>query len=193
MKYLALGDSYTIGELVKSEENFPNQTAALVDDLELDKIIAVTGWTTDELNAAIAKENPATDYDWVTLLIGVNNQYRERSVEEYDWQFYSLLCQSILFANGKAEKVIVLSFPDWGMTPFNTKRDVAQTSKKIDEYNAVNKKWAEHFGCHYIDITPWTREFSKDEEYLTSDKLHLTGKMYALWAEKIAAIISDNG
>jgi lysophospholipase L1-like esterase len=196
MKYLALGDSYTIGELVPAEDNFPQQTVSILKEkkieVSLDKIIAVTGWTTGELNEAIAKEKPDSDYDWVTLLIGVNNQYRGQEIERYEKELYNLISQSILFANGRASRVIILSIPDWGLTPFNTKRDSAQVSKEIDEYNTIKKKWAEHFGCPYIDITPLTRKYSKDEEYLTNDKLHLTGKMYRLWAERIAQIIADN-
>ena len=196
MKYLALGDSYTIGELVPAEDNFPQQTVSILKEkkieVSLDKIIAVTGWTTGELNEAISKEKPDSDYDWVTLLIGVNNQYRGQEIERYEKELYNLISQSILFANGRASRVIILSIPDWGLTPFNTKRDSAQVSKEIDEYNTIKKKWAEHFGCPYIDITPLTRKYSKDEEYLTNDKLHLTGKMYRLWAERIAQIIADN-
>jgi lysophospholipase L1-like esterase len=196
MKYLALGDSYTIGELVEEKNNFPHQVVTLLADqnisLTLDKTIAVTGWTTSELNDAIAKEKPDSDYDWVSLLIGVNNQYRGQEIERYEKELYNLLAQSILFANGRASRVIVFSIPDWGMTPFNTNRDVATVTKEIDQYNAIKKKWAEHFGCPFIDITPLTREFSKDEEYLTEDKLHLTGKMYKLWAEKAVKIIADN-
>ncbi len=196
MKYLALGDSYTIGELVEAKDNFPNQIVSIVNkqdiQLVLDKIIAVTGWTTGELNEAIEKEKPPNNYDWVTLLIGVNNQYRGQDIKLYEQELYNLLAQSILFANGRASRVIVLSIPDWGMTPFNTKRDVTKTSKDIDAYNAIKKKWAEHFGCPFIDITPLTRQYAKDEAYLTEDKLHLTGTMYKLWAEKAAKIITDN-
>jgi len=196
MKYLALGDSYTIGELVESKDNFPHQIVSLLEkqniQLTLDKIIAVTGWTTGELNEAIAKEKPSMDYDWVSLLIGVNNQYRGQDIRLYEIELYNLLAQSILFANGRASRVIVYSIPDWGMTPFNTKRDVATVSKEIDEYNAIKKKWAAHFGCPYINITPLTRKYAKDSDYLTEDKLHLTGKMYKLWAEKATALIAKD-
>lgn len=196
MKYLALGDSYTIGELVAAEDNFPHQIVSILKEqnveLTLDKIIAVTGWTTGELNEAIAKEKPTNDYDWVTLLIGVNNQYRGQELARFEKEFYNLLSQAILFANGRASRVIVFSIPDWGMTPFNTKRDVATVSQEIDTYNSIKKKWAEHFGSPYIDITPFTRKFAQDEDYLTEDKLHLTGKMYRLWAEQAALIIEEN-
>lgn len=195
MKYLALGDSYTIGELVSYQNNFPNQSVKLVNNqgvnLVLDKIIAKTGWTTDELIAQLAKENPPRDYDWVTLLIGVNNQYRGRSIEEYNWQFYTLLCQSILYAKGKPEHVIVLSIPDWGMTPFNTDRNKVVISKQIDAFNEINKHWSDYFGCHYIEITRSTREHGQLSEYLTEDKLHLSSLEYNIWAHKIAEIILD--
>lgn len=196
MKYLALGDSYTLGELVAYEENFPSQLTQLLAQesiqLNLDKLIAVTGWTTAELIQAIEENKPAYDYDWVSLLIGVNNQYRGQEIGRYEKEFYNLISQSILFASGRASRVIVLSIPDWGMTPFNTKRDANTVSQEIDQYNRINKKWAEHFGCPYIDITPLTRAHAQDEDYLTSDNLHLSAKMYKLWAIQMAKIIADN-
>ncbi len=193
MRYLALGDSYTIGELVAPELNFPHQ---VVDSLtkknkqiELTQIIAKTGWTTDELNAAIAIAKPDFNHDWVSLLIGVNNQYRERSAEEYAWQFYALLCQSILFAKSNPSNVLVLSIPDWGLTPFNQTRDAQQVSLEIDELNKINKAISLENGCHYIDITELSRKHAKDNSYLASDLLHYSEHEYALWAEKIADII----
>ncbi len=196
MKYLALGDSYTIGELVETKNNFPNQTVSILKEqgieIDLKQIIAVTGWTTGELNEAIAKAKPGYDHDWVTLLIGVNNQYRGQDIALYEKEFYNLLSQSILFANGRASRVIVLSIPDWGMTPFNTKHDVQTVSDEIDAYNTINKKYTEHFGAHYIDITPVTRKYAQNTDYLTEDQLHLTDKMYEIWAKQIAQIITDN-
>lgn len=193
IKYLALGDSYTIGEKVDASLNFPNQLVALSKSLDhpivLDKLIAVTGWTTDELATAIEKERPSFDYDLVTLLIGVNNQYRGRSIDEYAWQFYSLVCQAILFAKAEAKNVIVLSIPDWGLTPFNTERDKDVTSKEIDAFNAINKKTALGLGCRYIDITSSTREHAQDELFLAEDGLHYAGKEYCLWAERIISLL----
>ncbi len=195
MRYLALGDSYTIGELVRTEENFPNQVvkelAAKDISCTLTNTIAVTGWTTGELIEAIEKEKPTADNDWVSLLIGVNNQYRGQDISLYEKEFCQLLNNSILFASGRPSHVIVLSIPDWGMTPFNTKRDVKKVSEEIDAYNKINEKWTKKMGCQYINITPFTRTYSKDEEYLTEDKLHLTGKMYALWAEKIVDVMTS--
>jgi lysophospholipase L1-like esterase len=196
MKYLALGDSYTIGESVDYSENFPSQTAQLLNqegltEFKLCKLIAVTGWTTDELAKAIASEKPSHDFDWVTLLIGVNNQYRNRSAEEYSWQLYSLMCQSILFAKGNPKQVIVLSIPDWGLTPFNKDRDKTETSAQIDAYNAINMSISQEMGCHYIDITTSTRLHAEDTDYLANDLLHYSKKEYAIWANKVAEIIKQ--
>ncbi len=193
MKYLALGDSYTIGELVPSNQNFPNQVVSLLQekgkDCRLDKLIAVTGWTTDELAIAIEKDRPAFDYDIVTLLIGVNNQYRERSLEEYRWQFYTLLCQAILFANGNPKHVIVLSIPDWGLTPFNTSRDSQLTSAQIDAFNAINRSITFDLGCNYIDVTNSSREHATDKNFLAEDLLHYSATEYTIWAKKVVETI----
>ena len=192
MKYLALGDSYTIGELVNYNENFPSQLVSILNkkgiETTLDKLIAVTGWTTDELSMAIAIEKPSFDYDLVTLLIGVNNQYRGRSLEEYEWQFYSLICQAILYAKGIAEHVIVLSIPDWGLTPFNTERDKIETSNQIDNFNKINKEITLTLGCKYIDVTSSSRDHATNEIYLAEDKLHYSKEEYKVWAEKIALV-----
>lgn len=195
MKYLALGDSYTIGELVTTKDNFPNQVVEKLAQqeitCELTNTIAVTGWTTAELIEAIEKEKPLANHDWVTLLIGVNNQYRGQDKALYEKEFCKLLNDSILYTNGRPSQVIVLSIPDWGMTPFNTKRAVKKVSDEIDAYNKINKKWTEKMGCKYIDITPLTRKFSNNEDYLTEDKLHLTGQMYSIWADEIVDIITS--
>jgi lysophospholipase L1-like esterase len=189
MKYLALGDSYTIGESVNYNDNFPSQLVSILNEkgieIKLDKLIAITGWTTDELSLAIAKEKPSFEYDLVTLLIGVNNQYRGRSLEEYEWQFYALLCQAILYAKGIAQHVIVLSIPDWGLKPFNTEKDKIETSNQIDAFNKINKEITTSLGCKYIDVTTSTREHATNETYLAEDKLHYSKEEYKVWAEKI--------
>lgn len=194
MRYLALGDSYTIGELVSPTLNFPNQVQHLMSKkntpIDYVQIIATTGWTTDELNTAIAQAKPDFNHDWVTLLIGVNNQYTGRSVEEYTWQFYALLCQSILFAKSNPSKVIVLSIPDWGQTPFNVEKDAHKVSQEIDALNKINKNLCMEYGCHYIDITELSRLHAKDTKYLASDLLHYSEHEYEIWAEKIVAIMS---
>lgn len=189
-KYLALGDSYTIGESLPLEENFPHHLCKILNQKEvafqLPKIIAQTGWTTDELLSAIAIEKPAFDFDLVTLLIGVNNQYRDRTLEEYYWQFYSLICQAILFARSIPEHVVVISIPDWGLTPFNKDRDKLLVTSQIDAFNNINREIALKFNTNYIDITPSTRDHAQDPYYLASDLLHYSANEYKLWAEKIA-------
>lgn len=157
--YLALGDSYTIGEGVLPEDNFPSQTVRLLNqtlvevNLAQPLIIAKTGWTTDELDAAIDKANISSHFDIVSLLIGVNNQYRGRSVSEYKIQFDHLLQRAIGFAAGKTNHVFVLSIPDWGVTPFADGRDRAEVAAGIDAYNSAAKNICEQHKIVFIDIT----------------------------------------
>jgi lysophospholipase L1-like esterase len=192
---LCLGDSYTIGESVTATENFPNQTVQLLQkahyDFEPPEIIAKTGWTTNELQNAMNNYSFKKHYDFVTLLIGVNNQYRGESLENYKQEFESLLHQAIQFAGNNAGHVIVLSIPDWGVTPFAKGRNRDEIAKEIDEYNLANKSIAEKNNVHYIDITPGTRKASNDQTLLASDGLHPSGKEYAEWAEKISSIIKS--
>ena len=136
-RFLALGDSYTIGESVAEHERWPNQLAEIVKTAK-PQIIAKTGWTTDELSAAIDAADPQGRFDLVTLLIGVNNQYRGRDAEEYRRQFVGLLNRAIEFAGGKPDRVVVVSIPDWGVTPFAAKRDRAVIAREIDRFNAIN-------------------------------------------------------
>lgn len=191
--YLALGDSYTIGEGVPDTANFPHQAIQLLNEagytFGLPTIIAKTGWTTDELQQAITAAHPANNYDMVTLLIGVNNQYRGRSSTEYAGEFESLLHQAIAFAGQQPQHVFVLSIPDWGATPFAEGRDRAQIAREIDAYNAINKAISEKYGVHYIDITPGTREAATDASLITTDHLHPSGKEYGRWAEKVARAV----
>jgi lysophospholipase L1-like esterase len=194
--YLALGDSYTIGEQVVSEENFPHQTVSLLNEkfnlkVAAPKIIAVTGWTTDELNAAIKEENIQESFDFVTLLIGVNNQYRGRDIENYKEEFTDLLNQAIAFAKGNPDHVFVLSIPDWGVTPFAEGKDRSDIAQKIDQYNNANKTITEAHKCHYLDITASTRKNGVDETFLTPDKLHYAAKEYRQWAESLAPLIAN--
>jgi lysophospholipase L1-like esterase len=190
---LALGDSYTIGEGVLLHENFPYQVTVWLRKTGLNfqapEIIAKTGWTTDELLAAINHHSFLPTYDFVTLLIGVNNQYRGRSPEEYKMEFESLLKQAIRFAGNKNDRVIVLSIPDWGATPFAEGRDRQKIASEIDAYNTANKAIAEMSGVHYINITPGTREVAGNPEWLAGDGLHPSAKEYARWATMIAPII----
>ena len=198
-KYLALGDSYTIGEKVEEKDNFPNQTITFLNQsekrFEEATIIAKTGWTTDELQEKLAQVRLAIPFDIVTLLIGVNNQYRGRSADEYTVQFEQLLQQAIGYAGGKNQHVIVLSIPDWGVTPFAVDRDRKKIAKEIDLFNSINKKMAAQYQVHYIDITPYTREADHDLSLVAEDGLHPSGKDYKRWAvmvaKKIGEIISN--
>lgn len=189
--YLALGDSYTIGEQVPMQENFPHQAAALLRRKHVavadPVIIATTGWTTDEMATSIREHNIQETFSLVTLLIGVNNQYRGRSVENYREEFLQLLHQAIGFAGGKADRVVVLSIPDWGVTPFAEGRDRAKIAEEIDAYNTACREIAREHHCHYIGITESTRENGTDATFLAADGLHPSGKEYAIWAERLAS------
>lgn len=214
--YLALGDSYTIGEQVAAAENFPNQTVALLNKTAggaesrhqrfnqnpsavanpygglqtvLPEIIATTGWTTDELSNAINEANITGTYDIVSLLIGVNNQYRGRAVSNFNIEFEHLLQRAVQFADNNPSHVFVLSIPDWGVTPFAKGRDAIKIAAEINAYNKVCEDAAKKFGTHYIDITASQRIDGNKDEFLASDKLHPSGREYAKWATKLAALI----
>jgi lysophospholipase L1-like esterase len=190
LSYLALGDSYTIGESVPVYENFPYQLVQLLRAkgmaVQAPEIVAKTGWTTDELQEGIRKTRLLPTYDMVTLLIGVNNQYRGRSVAQYAPEFEALLKQAIAFAGGKANRVVVLSIPDWGQTPFAKDRDRAKIGQEIDAYNRTNRNIAQRYGIHYMDITPGTREALTDPSVIAGDGLHPSGKDYGRWAKAVA-------
>ena len=193
--YLALGDSYTIGQSLPLEDNFPHQTVALLRKKGIlmadPEIVAKTGWTTDELMAAISKRALKSNYDYVSLLIGVNNQYRGRDIATYQKEFEQLLLQAIQFAGGNTQHVYVLSIPDWGVTPFAEGRDRKKIEKEIDQFNATNKKTAEEHKVHYIEITAGTREAKQDVSLVADDKLHPSKKEYARWAEKLRRAIEQ--
>jgi lysophospholipase L1-like esterase len=195
LSYLALGDSYTIGESLPLEDNFPHQTVAFLRTkgipISAPEIVAKTGWTTDELTDAINKRTLKSSYDYVSLLIGVNNQYRGREIDTYQKEFKQLLLQAIQFAEGKPEHVFVLSIPDWGATPFAEGRDREKITSEINHFNAVNKKTAEEHKVHYIEITAGTRDAKQDLSLVAEDKLHPSKKEYARWAEKLSRAIEQ--
>lgn len=189
-RYLALGDSYTIGESVREQERFPVQLTQRLRargfNLAEADIIARTGWTTDELKREIMRRAPKGTYDLVTLLIGVNNQFRGRSAEEYRGEFVQLLEQAIGFANQRARRVIVLSIPDWSMTPFGRGRN--NVSNEIDAFNAINQKETAARGAFHVDITPISRQAPQDRSLIADDGLHPSGKMYARWVDLLVPI-----
>jgi len=190
-RYLALGDSYTIGESVEEAERFPNQLAALLANegrnVEV-TIIARTGWTTDELWRGIQAQTVTPPYDLVSLLIGVNNQYRNRAIEEYRTDFVFLLNKAIEYAGGDVNHVIVFSIPDWGVTPFAEGRDAKKIAAEIDAFNQVNLEETEKAGAHYVDVTPVSRQAADDPSLIAGDGLHPSGAMYAEWAKSALPI-----
>lgn len=195
LSYLALGDSYTIGESVPLYDNFPYQAVQLLrksgTGIHAPEIIAKTGWTTDELEQGISHTILQDTYDIVSLLIGVNNQYRGRPVQDYEPGFERLLKKAIELTAGKERHVFVLSIPDWGITPFAKDRNNAQIAAEIDAYNEANRRISLQYGVHYIDITPGTREAANDETLLAADQLHPSGKEYARWAEALSKRIFE--
>ena len=188
MKYLALGDSYTIGEGVAEDGRWPAVLARALRAegvaLEDPRIIATTGWTTDELAAAIDAAEPLGEWDFVSLLVGVNNQYRGRSLENYREEFTTLLQRAIDFARGRAERVLVLAIPDWGVTPFGTAsgRDVAQIARELDAFNAAAAAICAEHGVAFVDVAPVARVRGAEAAMLAEDGLHPSAAMYALWA-----------
>ena len=192
--YLALGDSYTIGQSVNESERFPAQAVSLLrkDTINFNapEYIAVTGWTTRNLLNAIASTPPSkSTYDFVTLLIGVNNQYQGRSQTEYAAEFTELLNKAIEFAGNKPQRVAVLSIPDWGVTPFANGRDRNEIANQIDAFNAINKQITLNKAVRYIDITPSSRMAATDASLVAGDGLHPSGKEYQKWAVMLAGVI----
>src|SRR5690349_12095190 len=186
IRYLALGDSYTIGESVPESERFPNQLGRLLTSEGYPTevtIIAKTGWTTSELWEGIQKTNIKPPYDLVSLLIGVNNQYRGYDSNEYREEFRFLLDKSIEYAGGDVNHVFVFSIPDWGVTPFATGQNATRISDEIDLFNSINREEAEKVGAHYVDITPISREALNDKSLIAQDGLHPSASMYAQWVE----------
>ncbi|HEX9970920.1 MAG TPA: SGNH/GDSL hydrolase family protein [bacterium] len=182
---LSLGDSYTIGQSVSKAERWPNQLAQALQDsglnMEQPKIIARTGWTTAELWNGIQNSQLDSTYDLVTLLIGVNDQYRGLGISYYCAGFLKLLNKAIQFSGNDTDRVIVLSIPDYSVTPFAQAGDTARIRQELDQFNALNQELALQAGVHYVDITPISRKALKDRTYLAPDNLHPSGKMYGEW------------
>ncbi len=195
IRYLALGDSYTIGESVEAVERWPNQLATSLGataDVEVDvTIIARTGWTTQELWEGIQQQKIAPPYDLVSLLIGVNNQYRGYDINEYRDQFIFLLNKAIEYAGNDPKHVIVLSIPDWGVTPFANGREVEKIAKEIDLFNTVNREETQRMNAYYVDVTPISRNAIHDLSLAASDGLHPSGKMYREWAKLVLPVVLE--
>jgi lysophospholipase L1-like esterase len=189
VRFLALGDSYTIGESVDEADRWPYQLARALRAKGVDvadpQIIATTGWTTDELSAGMDRAKPEGPYRLVTLLIGVNNQYRGRPLEEYRGQFVQLLERAVKLAGDKASRVVVVSIPDYGVTPFAANMDRAKVGREIDAFNAAAAEEAKKRGAAFVDITPGSRAAATDRSLVADDGLHPSGKMYGRWAAQV--------
>ncbi|MNV11568.1 GDSL-like Lipase/Acylhydrolase [compost metagenome] len=189
-RYLALGDSYTIGEGVPAPGTWPFQLAAALRaqgiDLDDPQVIATTGWTTDELAAAIDEAAPQGPFALVSLLIGVNNQYRGRPLAEYRQQFEQLLQRAIALAGEHPGHVLVLSTPDWGFTPYAQAhdRDAAQVAREIDDFNAAARACCGDYDVAFVDITPTSRDDGANPAMLVEDGLHPSALMYQRWMEQ---------
>jgi len=189
MRYLALGDSYTIGESVNQAFTFPFQLVAKLKkeagiEIVKTKVIAKTGWTTADLIKGIRSAKPKAEYDLVTLLIGVNNQYRGYDVEIYKTELQSLINQSIGFAKGKASNVVVVSIPDYGCTPFG-KEMAEKIDTELKQYNLISKELAFKNGLHWVDIYEASKKACSNPELIAADNLHPSESMYALWVNDI--------
>ncbi|MFA6956192.1 MAG: SGNH/GDSL hydrolase family protein [Thermoanaerobaculia bacterium] len=188
-RFLALGDSYTIGEGVDASDRWPVRLAALLraDGIQIGdpEFVAQTGWTTDELAAAIDEANPSGPFDLVSLLIGVNDQYRGLEIGGFRERFVSLLQRAVGLAEGSSSRVVIVSIPDWGVTPFaRTKgRDVIRVAREIDAFNSVVRIEAARASAQFVDVTPISRLASHDASMLAFDSLHPSASMYRLWAK----------
>lgn len=189
LSYLALGDSYTIGEAVPEAGRWPLQMANALRErgigLADPRIIATTGWTTDELALALDLAEPLGQWDFVSLLIGVNNQYRGRSAPQYAGEFRELLERAIRYAHGRADRVLVLSIPDWGATPFGAsdKRGPATIGAELDVFNQAARDVCTRHGVAFVDITPVSRARGSEAAMVAEDGLHPSAAMYTQWAE----------
>jgi acyl-CoA thioesterase I len=188
-RMLALGDSYTIGEGVAEEQRWPMQLAEALRKrgrkVAEPQIIARTGWTTTELEGALARENPAGAFDLVTLLIGVNDQFRGGDAETYRAPFRRMLEKAIALAGSDPKRVLVVSIPDWGATPFGARAEPEQIGAAIDQFNRVNREEAARAGAGYVDITDISREAKVNPSLLAADGLHPSGGMYFLWVARM--------
>jgi lysophospholipase L1-like esterase len=193
--FLALGDSYTIGQSVMEYERFPNQTVTKLKNLHFNflqpDIIATTGWTTSDLINALNKNIPQHVYSVVSILIGVNNQYQGKSLTQYKTEFTELLNRAVIYANNKPGHVFVLSIPDYSVTPFARGSDIAKIAREIDEFNAANKEISFNAGVHYLDITDVSRQAKTSPSLIATDGLHPSGEQYEKWAALLTPLIAD--
>jgi lysophospholipase L1-like esterase len=194
--YLALGDSYTIGESVDAPARYPFQAVQLLHSSghlngKVPDIIATTGWTTANLLDAISAASPSHTYNIVTLLIGVNNEFQGGSQSQYRDEFTLLLQQSIALAGNQPSHVLVLSIPDYSVTPFGRTRDTAMIATQIDSFNHINYGVAMEYKVRYLDITGESRKALSDPSLVAEDGLHFSGKEYGIWAARMAPVMKE--
>ncbi|MCC2546873.1 SGNH/GDSL hydrolase family protein [Hymenobacter sp. BT175] len=189
--FLALGDSYTIGEGVGEADRWGVQLARQLqtEKITTPDIIARTGWTTAELLSAIQAANLQKTYELVSLQIGVNNQFRGQSVATYQTEFRQLLQLAVLRAGGRPRRVFVLSIPDWGRTPYAQGRDQTRISTEIDQFNAVARQECQQAGVAFVDITPLTRAAAGDATQFTADRLHYSGRHMQQWVQQALPVV----
>ena len=193
LRYLALGDSYTIGEGVNADERWPMLLAAAARTARIPlgdpEIVARTGWTTSELLSAIDSRSPPlqSNYDLVSLLIGVNDQYRRLGAYAFHAGLESLLSRAVSYARNEPARVLAISIPDWGVTPFAKAdpRGALAIAKEIDEFNALIQERARTIGTSFVDVTQTSRRAARDRALLAPDGLHPSGLMYAEWVRII--------
>ncbi len=193
LHYLALGDSYTAGTSVRAPKSFPQQLAgSLEKDMKkaiVPEVIAKAGWRTDELLDSLKSGTARTSYDIVTLWIGVNNHYQKKSFKKYKKEFPILLSEAIKLANGDANRVFVVSIPDWGYTPFGEKDGRKNISKEVDKYNAYASMKANEYEANYVSIIDISRESIRDANLIAKDGLHPSGIAYRRFVERICPMM----
>lgn len=194
--FLALGDSYTIGESVIDSLKWPNILIRQLNNnsyfFEEPKIIAKTGWTSDELITAIDSSNISEKFNYVSLLIGVNNQYRGRNLDNFEKDLKILVQKSIDFAANNPKNVFTLSIPDWGVMPFAKDRDQNQIAFEIDQFNNVIERISNSMDVNFIDITQISRDVKNNPNYIAVDGLHPSGEMYKLWVNELLSFFLKN-
>ena len=197
VSYLALGDSYTIGEMVSADQNYPNQVTQYLRSrgrqIITPQIIARTGWTTEDLLQAINASQIHASFSLVTLLIGVNNQYQGGSISTFNIQFTELVNEAISFSGNHPNHVVVLSIPDWGVSPFAISNgvDSQKVGQQIDLFNQAAKEISDSLHVNYLDITPFTLDMGRDPSLVAADGLHPSGKEYAIWTSSLGPLMDS--
>jgi len=187
--YLALGDNYTVGESVLQNQSWPFQLTKVLSEKNIKisspRIIAKTGWNSSELKIGINNSSLDFPYDWVSLLIGVNDQYQGRNIEEFKEQFEVLLAEAISFSGNKKERVFAVSIPDWAVMPFAKELNREQISKEIDDFNQVIYEVCSFENIHFIDITSISRSVKDNPSFIAKDSLHPSGTQYSRWIKQM--------